>query len=144
MNNNETNLTMPERIRNIVCDARFMEFCAREADKNQFVKYFDTYLKLARINTANERVNKDMFNIYLSPPQVEAATIEFYEWLDSVCPSKPLTPQVKENMKYESRCYQNEDIFNYHGIKNALCGKTGNYGYEYFTPKRILVIQMTN
>ena len=100
MNNNETNLTMPERIRNIVCDAGFMEFCAREAEKNQFVKYFDTYLKLARINTANERVNKDMFNMYLSPPQVEAATIEFYEWLDSVCPSKPLAPQVKENMKY--------------------------------------------
>ena len=47
----------------------------------------------------------------------------------------------KENNKNESRCYQNEDRFNYHGIKNALCGKTGYIG-GCFTPKRILVIQM--
>ena len=34
----------------------------------------------------------------------------------------------------------NENNFNYHGIEKALCGKTKYY--EYFTPKRILVIQM--
>ena len=44
---------------------------------------------------------------------------------------------MKENYKNESRCYQSEYNFDYHGIENALCGK-----YEYFTPKRILVIQM--
>ena len=44
----------------------------------------------------------------------------------------------KENNKNESYCYQSEDHFNYHGIEKALCGKTG----DYFTPKRILVIQM--
>ena len=53
---------------------------------------------------------------------------------------------MKENYKNESCCLQNEYNFNYHGIKNALCGKTRyyeNYEYKgYFTPKRILVIQM--
>ena len=39
--------------------------------------------------------------------------------------------------KNKSQCYQNENNFDYHGIKNALCGKIG-----YFTPKRIIVIQM--
>ena len=46
----------------------------------------------------------------------------------------------KENEKNESHCWQNERYFNYHGIENALCGKTGEDGF--FTPKRILVIQM--
>ena len=42
----------------------------------------------------------------------------------------------KENYKNKSSCYQSEYIFDYHGIKKALCGKIQ------FTPKRILVIQM--
>ena len=49
----------------------------------------------------------------------------------------------KENTKNESYCsYQNEynDKFDYHGIENALCGKTEDNNP--FTPKRILVIQM--
>ena len=51
----------------------------------------------------------------------------------------------KENCKNKSYCYQDEDRFDYHGIKNALCGKT--YYYDFgskgqFTPQRILVIQM--
>ena len=45
----------------------------------------------------------------------------------------------KENKKNESYCYQYEWNFNYHGIENALCGKTD---YKNFTPKRIIVIQM--
>ena len=50
----------------------------------------------------------------------------------------------KENNKNESRCYQFEDRFDYHGIKKALCGKTAIIlGHcENFTTKRILVIQM--
>ena len=49
----------------------------------------------------------------------------------------------KENNKNESRCYQNENQFDYHGIEKALCGKIWNEDDEqYFTPKRILVIQM--
>ena len=48
----------------------------------------------------------------------------------------------KENNKNESLCYQFENRFDYHGIYKALCGKT-YYNYSgYFTPKRILVIQM--
>ena len=43
----------------------------------------------------------------------------------------------KENFKNNSNCSQNEWRFDYHGIENALCGKEG-----WFTPKRILVIQM--
>ena len=46
----------------------------------------------------------------------------------------------KENEKNYSHCWQHKySPFDYHGIKNALCGKTK---YENFTPKRILVIQM--
>ena len=45
----------------------------------------------------------------------------------------------KENNKNESCCWQHEDKFDYHGIWKALCGKTWP---NYFTPKRILVIQM--
>ena len=49
----------------------------------------------------------------------------------------------KENKKNKSYCIQYEDRFNYHGIQKALCGKTRYLGGgEYFTPKRILVIQM--
>ena len=48
----------------------------------------------------------------------------------------------KEN-KNKSYCYQNENHFNYHGIKNALCGKISTLDEKsYFTIKRILVIQM--
>ena len=47
-------------------------------------------------------------------------------------------------MKNESCCHQDENRFDYHGIENALCGKEpkGKYGEMFFTPKRILVIQM--
>ena len=50
---------------------------------------------------------------------------------------------IKENYKDKSFCVQNEDRFDYHGIENALCGKEQDIlGRMYFTPKRILVIQM--
>ena len=45
----------------------------------------------------------------------------------------------QKNWKYQSYCYQNENRFDYHGIENALCGKTNPTN---FTPKRILVMQM--
>ena len=45
----------------------------------------------------------------------------------------------KENNKDESFCVQDEDWFDYHGIEKALCGKED---YDYWTTKRILVIQM--
>ena len=46
----------------------------------------------------------------------------------------------KENNKNDSHCYQNDDIFDYHGIDKALCGK--KEFYNSFIPKRIVVIQM--
>jgi hypothetical protein len=48
----------------------------------------------------------------------------------------------KENKKNDSCCLQGERYFNYHGIKKALCGKTYWDGGN-FSPKRILIIQMT-
>ena len=59
----------------------------------------------------------------------------------------------KEDSKEFSLCNQNEYRFDYHGIKNALCGKSGEFvqeddsiHYEWegneFTPIRIFVIQM--
>ena len=47
----------------------------------------------------------------------------------------------KQNSKSESHCYQNDRTFDYHDIQNALIPNS----YEntaYFTPKRIIVIQM--
>ena len=54
----------------------------------------------------------------------------------------------KENNKQLSYCLGRDDWFDYQEIENALCGKTGSYNNgiwegEHFTPKRILVIQMT-
>jgi hypothetical protein len=48
----------------------------------------------------------------------------------------------KENRKNESFSDQNNYIFNYYGIKKALCGKIDGIFGEYFRPKRLLVIQM--
>ena len=45
----------------------------------------------------------------------------------------------KDNWKEHSECGQDDDLFNYHTIPKALCGKTYQ---ELFTPTRILVIQM--
>ena len=46
---------------------------------------------------------------------------------------------TKEKYKNVSCCDQEEDVFDYHGIEKALCGKTFP---TKFIPKRILVIQM--
>ena len=45
----------------------------------------------------------------------------------------------KEDKKFKSICHQNKNRFDYHGIENALSGKSER---ENFTPKRIIVIQM--
>ena len=50
-------------------------------------------------------------------------------WLGDIC-------LKKENKKNKSCSNQNSFNFDYHGIQNALCS------HYYFTPKRILVIQM--
>ena len=56
-------------------------------------------------------------------------------WLGNIC-------LEKEFRKNQSFCQQ-KDNFDYHGIEKALCGKEpGEYRNMYFTPKRILVIQM--
>ena len=50
---------------------------------------------------------------------------------------------AKEKFKEHSNCEQHDDMFDYHGIQNALCGKQPNErGEMYFTPKRIVIIQM--
>ena len=50
----------------------------------------------------------------------------------------------KENQKELSYCVAHDDNhFNYHGIKYALCGgKKYKYGDDNIIPERILVIQM--
>ena len=53
----------------------------------------------------------------------------------------------KHNTKEKSYCCQSENTFDYHGIKNALCGKTkykenNEWKGDEYTPKRILVFQM--
>ena len=47
----------------------------------------------------------------------------------------------KENKKHKSYCVQDKTYFYYHDVENALCGKIG-YNKP-FTPKRIVVIQMS-
>ena len=48
---------------------------------------------------------------------------------------------MKENKKSESYLYHDATNFDYHGIPNALIGRNTN-NQTYFTPKRIVVIQM--
>ena len=53
----------------------------------------------------------------------------------------------KENNKSSSYCVPKQDLFDYQGISNALCGRTGyiengKMKGEYFKPLRITVIQM--
>ena len=50
----------------------------------------------------------------------------------------------KENHKNGSKCWEYQNYFDYHGIEDALCRKESNFynPSEFFTPKRILVIQM--
>ena len=49
----------------------------------------------------------------------------------------------KENWKIDSNCEQHENYFNYHSVKNALCGiKSNSNGEMKFIPKRFVVIQM--
>ena len=45
----------------------------------------------------------------------------------------------KGNKRHESFCIQNEEDFNYHGIRKALCGKSGLFNT--FVLKRLRVIQ---
>ena len=47
---------------------------------------------------------------------------------------------MKKSDKNKACCNQSEEHFNYHGIKNALCGKI--QWSNPFIPIRILVIQM--
>ena len=42
----------------------------------------------------------------------------------------------KNNWKNDSYCKEDENMFDYHGIDNALCGK------KMFNPQRFLIIQM--
>ena len=50
---------------------------------------------------------------------------------------------LNDNMKNFCCCWQHDDIFNYHGIQNALCGiQLNEQGFGYFTPKRFIVIEM--
>ena len=49
----------------------------------------------------------------------------------------------KEEWKDDSNIEQHENIFNYHGIKNALCsGEKSETGEIYFSPKQFIIIQM--
>ena len=48
----------------------------------------------------------------------------------------------KENSKGKSNCRQNNSYFDYHGTENPLVGGSGIESRKYFTPKRIIVIEM--
>ena len=39
-------------------------------------------------------------------------------------------------------CYRRLSAYNYQKIKHPLCGDLNEFGFKYFTPKRIIVIQM--
>ena len=77
----------------------------------------------------------EKFGYYLNTEVIEK--YGYYQETDSK--SFKFNLQSK-NEKNQSHCYQSEDTFDYHGIENALCGKPGYM--HFFTPKRILVIQM--
>ena len=93
------------------------------------------------LQSKNNRLKQPMkFEI----KDLQYSGIELYEKSDSglICLGNIIL--CKENKKYQSYCDNNEDDFNYHGIENALCGKTfDDWGNgDMFISKRILVIQM--
>ena len=60
---------------------------------------------------------------------------------------QPVFEKTYQSLKEYNNNFQNEWKFDYHGIEKALCGKTAYWEEdellgEFFTPKRILVIQM--
>ena len=47
-----------------------------------------------------------------------------------------------EHKKHQSYCSETKQIFNYHGISNALCGKVSGSSNQFFTLKRFIIFQM--
>ena len=102
--------------------------------KKQILKHF------INLQSNNNRLKEPMkFKI----KNLRYGGIHLYEKLDYELIKLGDIYLMKENRKNKSFYEQNKGRFDYHGIENALCGKDSDkYRKIYFTPKRILVIQM--
>ncbi|EMS12192.1 hypothetical protein KM1_058620 [Entamoeba histolytica HM-3:IMSS] len=94
-------------------------------DPNSFVFSLESNGKLKGMMKFNIKESKHAFKIY---NQLDNCLFSF--GLGDI-------DVYKENNKIKSYCHQ--DSFEYNGISNVLCGKDYT---EYFTPKRIIVIEM--
>ncbi|BFU26269.1 trichohyalin, putative [Entamoeba histolytica] len=94
-------------------------------DPNSFVFSLESNGRLKGMMKFNIKESKHAFKIY---NQLDNCLFSF--GLGDI-------DVYKENNKIKSYCHQ--DSFEYNGISNVLCGKDYT---EYFTPKRIIVIEM--
>ena len=94
---------------------------------------------LFNLKSVNQRLSQPMkFEI----KNIDFGSLTLFTTFESNLITLSTIGLYKEEMKNDCCCIQNNN-FDYHGIDNALCGKTlQNDKSKYFIPKRILVIQM--
>ena len=132
-------------------------FLIEDTDNELFGYYLNTKIKerfdvMYQTDSKSFHFNLQSINNRLNQPmKYEIKDTEYggYELFNTEKESRLIRiGNINLSTKDDCLCYceQNENLFDYHGIENALCGKTYIYKRhplnEYFTPKRILVIQM--
>ena len=144
----------PENFNKKIIEKQQLTFLIEDEDGELFGYYFDTkilktYNYYQETDSNSFHFNLQSKNQRLKEPMkfkikdLKKGAIQLYDNSDQwliVFGDIYLKNFIYKN---ESYCYQSENYFNYNGTENALCGKEPeNYGEMYFTPKRILVIQM--
>ena len=128
-------------------------FLIEDEDGEKFGYYLNTkvvtrYNRLIRTNNKSFEFNLESNGRLQQPMKFEIKDLReggyyLHEKSHSCLISLGDICLYKENYKNQSHCIRNEDDFDYHGIKNELCEKTGySFGGDNFTTKRITVIQM--
>lgn len=87
---------MIQRAQNILNRPGFKTFCYTEKQKPGFSLGLQMAEKLAFLD-GDMPVNKNALVVPFDQQFFETLTFEFYEWLDAIYPTNPLTDTVKEN-----------------------------------------------
>lgn len=98
----ENKPSITQRIENVLNDVKFKKHCVMLRSLNpHFSQDFEMCEKIANININNIQIDGSKININaFSPEQVKQNIVEFYAYLDQLCPEQPLLNKVEENFKY--------------------------------------------
>ena len=128
-------------------------FLIEDTDGEIFVYYYNTRISnhfdyVAPKATDNETF---LFNIQsngrLNEPMKFEIKNRLFGGMYIRCETHPILIQLgcislsKENVEGDSKCIELSDRFDFHGIDNAICGKSSRNN-KCFTLKRLLIIQM--